>query len=54
MGGETLGTVKTLCPNVGECQGREAGVGGWGITLIEAVGGGDGVGGFWRGNWERG
>ena len=24
-----LGPVKDQCPNVGECQGREAGVGGW-------------------------
>ena len=28
MGRETLGPVKALCPSVGECQGREAGVGG--------------------------
>jgi hypothetical protein len=28
MGGETLGPVKALCPNVGECQGQEAEVGG--------------------------
>jgi hypothetical protein len=26
----------------------------WGNTLIEAGGGGDEIGGFWRGNWERG
>ena len=26
---ETLGLVKALCPSVGECQGREEGVGGW-------------------------
>jgi hypothetical protein len=30
------------CPSVGECQGREAGVGGWGHTLIGAEGGGMG------------
>jgi hypothetical protein len=29
MGGEALDPVKAWCPNVGECQGREAGVGGW-------------------------
>jgi hypothetical protein len=28
MGGEALGPVKALCPNIGECQGQEAGVGG--------------------------
>ena len=27
-GGEALGPVKAGCPSVGECQGREAGVGG--------------------------
>jgi hypothetical protein len=27
MGGEALGPVKAQCPSVGECQGREAGVG---------------------------
>jgi hypothetical protein len=29
MGGEAFGPVKARCPSVGECQGREAGVGGW-------------------------
>jgi hypothetical protein len=28
MGGEALGSGKTPSPSVGECQGREAGVGG--------------------------
>jgi hypothetical protein len=28
MGGETLSPVKARCPSVGECQDREAGVGG--------------------------
>jgi hypothetical protein len=28
MGGEALGSVKVLCPSIGECQGQEAGVGG--------------------------
>jgi hypothetical protein len=29
VGGEALGPGKTQCPSVGECQGREAGVGEW-------------------------
>ena len=29
MGGEALGPVKAQCPSVGECQGMEAGMGGW-------------------------
>jgi hypothetical protein len=29
MGGQALGPVKAQCPGVGECQGVEAGVGGW-------------------------
>ena len=29
MGGEALGPVKVLCLSIGECQGQEAGVGGW-------------------------
>jgi hypothetical protein len=28
MRGEALGSVKALCPSVGECQDREAGLGG--------------------------
>jgi hypothetical protein len=28
MGGEALGPVKVLCPNIDECQGQEVGVGG--------------------------
>jgi hypothetical protein len=28
MGREALGTVKVLCPRLGECQGQEEGVGG--------------------------
>ena len=28
MRGEALGLVKAQCPSVGECQDREAGVGG--------------------------
>jgi hypothetical protein len=42
--------VKSLCPRVGECQDREAGVGG-----IVSKGKGNGMGGgVWRGNEERG
>ena len=29
MGGEALGHEKAQCPSVGECEGREAVVGGW-------------------------
>jgi hypothetical protein len=36
MGGEALGPVKARCSIVGEYQDTEAGVGGWGSTLIEA------------------
>ena len=35
MEGEALGPMKALCPNVGECQGQETGVGG----LVSRVGG---------------
>ena len=35
MGGEALGQEKAQCPSVGECEGRETVVGGWGTTLIE-------------------
>jgi hypothetical protein len=37
MGGEPLGLVKVICPNTGECQGQEAGVGGF----RSRAGGGD-------------
>ena len=44
MRGEGLGLVKALCPSVGECQGREAGVSG-------LVKGGGGIGqGFLKEN----
>jgi hypothetical protein len=39
-GGEALCSVKAQCLSVRECQGGEVGMGGWGITLIEAGGGG--------------
>jgi hypothetical protein len=42
MGEEALGPLKSWCLNVGECEGRESGVGGWVYTLIEAGGGGVG------------
>jgi hypothetical protein len=49
MGGEALGPVKVLCPCIGEYQGKEAGVDGLGSR-----GRREGIGGFWRGNLERG
>jgi hypothetical protein len=30
MGGEALGPVKALCPNIGECQDQEGECVGWG------------------------
>ena len=47
--GEDLGPVKGLCPSIGECQGQEAAVGG--LVSRER---GKGIGGFQRGNQERG
>jgi hypothetical protein len=46
---EALGLVKAQCPSVGECQDRDAGVGG-------LVNRGRDIGKlhFWRGNEERG
>ena len=49
MGGEALGPVKAQWPSVGECQDREDGVGG-----LVSRGREDRIGGFWRGNKERG
>ena len=46
MGEEALGSVKALSPSVGECQGQEVGVGGWGKE--------EWIEGFRRGNQERG
>jgi hypothetical protein len=40
---EALGPVKTQCPNVGECQDRELGVGG-----LVSRGIGNGIGDFQR------
>jgi hypothetical protein len=53
LGGEALAPGKALCPNIGECQGGEAGV-------IGCIGDhphrnserGNGIGGFYGGNWE--
>jgi hypothetical protein len=64
MGGEVLGPVKAWYPSLGEFKGREAGMGGWGNTLIETGGGGmgcrfpggDGVPGkgtYWNVNKEN-
>jgi hypothetical protein len=39
MGEEALGSVKVLCPSIGECQGQEVRVGGWGSGCLG--GGGD-------------
>jgi hypothetical protein len=53
MGGEALGPVKAQYPSVGELEGREAGVGQWGNTLIEE--GGEDIGwGVWNGESVKG
>jgi hypothetical protein len=49
MRGDTLGLERALCPSVGECQHREAGVNGL-VSRWRR----DGIGVFWRGNEERG
>jgi hypothetical protein len=49
VGREALGTVKAQCLYFGECQEREAGVGG-----LVRRGRGPKIGGFQRGNQERG
>jgi hypothetical protein len=49
MGREALGPVNVLCPSIGECQGQEAGVRG-----LVSRGQKEGIGGFQRGNQERG
>jgi hypothetical protein len=48
MRGEALGPVKDQCPSVGECQDREAGVGG-----LVSRGRGNWIVGFSEGNEER-
>ena len=49
MGGKAVGPEKARCPSVGECQDREAGVGG--LVSRER---GDGIGGSYMGNKEGG
>jgi hypothetical protein len=51
MKGEALGSVKVLCPSVGECQGQEMGVG-----RLLSRGRGEMIRGgvFQRGNQEGG
>ena len=49
MAGEALGSVKVLCPSIGECQGQEVGVGG-----LVSRGRREGIEGFQRGTQERG
>jgi hypothetical protein len=44
MGGKDLGSVKVLCPSIGECQVQEVGVG----RLVN-LGMGEGIGVF---RWE--
>ena len=39
MRGAALGPDGVQCPNVGECQGGNVGVGCWGSNPIEAGGG---------------
>ena len=46
MGEVALGPEKAQCPSVGECQDKEAGVGG-------LVSRGRGIGDFQRGNQEK-
>jgi hypothetical protein len=48
--GEALGPMKAQCPNSGECQDREAAVGG----LVSRGWGGVEIGRFLWGNEERG
>jgi hypothetical protein len=51
--GEALGPEGVLCPSVGECQGRESGVGGWvGEHTHRSRGKVGGIGGLQRGNQE--
>jgi hypothetical protein len=47
--------VHIIFANVGECQGREVGVGEWvGEHPYRSREREDWIGGFWRGNWEKG
>jgi hypothetical protein len=49
MGEEALGPVKVLCPSIRDFLGQDEGVGG-----LVSKGKGKGIGGFQRGNLERG
>jgi hypothetical protein len=49
VGGEALDPVMVICPNIGDFQGQEVGMGG----LVSRVRG-EGIGGFGKGNQERG
>jgi hypothetical protein len=49
MGGEALGPLKVLCPNIEECQGQKVGVG-----RLLSRGRRESTGDFQRGNQERG
>ena len=55
VGGVALGPEGVQCPSVGECKGWKVGVGRW---VVEHPHRGrekeDGIGGFWRGDLERG
>jgi hypothetical protein len=54
VGGEAHGPVKVRCLSEGECQDREAGVGGWvGEYPHRSRGREDSIGGFQRGNLVR-
>jgi hypothetical protein len=44
MAGEALGPVEILCPSLGKYYTSEAGLDGWGSTLLETEG---------RGGWDR-
>jgi hypothetical protein len=50
MGGEALGSMKALCPSVGECQGQGVGVG----ELVRREGGGGEGGDFLEDKAEKG
>ena len=55
MGVEALSPVKALFPSVEECQGSEIGVGECvGEHPHRSLGRRDGIGGFQRGNQEKG
>ena len=55
MGREVLGPVKAGYPSVWEWQDKEVSVGGWmGEYHHRSRGKGDVIGGFQRGNLERG